>query len=87
MQLKLSQELNNDLRPIKVGYLGKGGQGECIYSPKGHAITLSAFGGGVGARTGLYLINGRVRKLSLNENRNLIGFSKSHYISENTKGY
>ena len=37
---------------IRIGTLGKGGQGERIYSPKGHAITLSAFGGGIGAKDG-----------------------------------
>ena len=45
-------------RPLRIGTVGKGGQGERIYSPKGHAITLSAFGGGIGAKTGMYLVDG-----------------------------
>jgi DNA (cytosine-5)-methyltransferase 1 len=43
-------------KPIQIGKVNKGGQGERIYHPLGHAITLSAYGGGVGAKTGLYLI-------------------------------
>jgi len=43
--------------PIRVGTINKGGQGERIYSIKGTAITLSANGGGVFAKTGGYLIN------------------------------
>ena len=52
-------------KPIRVGTVNKGGQGERIYSEDGVAITLSASGGGVGSKTGLYLINGKVRKLAI----------------------
>lgn len=75
------------LRPIRVGKVNKGGQGERIYSVKGHSVTLSAYGGGVGARTGLYYTNDRVRKLTHNECKQLMGFSKDHYVSEGTQGY
>ena len=61
-------------RPLRVGIVGKGGQGERIYSTKGHAITLSAFGGGVGARTGLYLVGEVIRRLHPEECRKLMGF-------------
>ena len=54
-------------KPIQIGKVNKGGQGERIYHPHGHAITLSAYGGGVGAKTGLYLIDGEIRKLSPRE--------------------
>lgn len=54
-------------KPIRIGTINKGGQGERVYSPYGHAITLSAYGGGAGAKTGAYLINGRVRKLAPRE--------------------
>ena len=37
--------------PIRIGHVNKCGQGERIYSVNGHAITLSANGGGVGNRT------------------------------------
>lgn len=77
----------NQLKPIRVGIVGKGGQGERIYSPKGHAITLSAYGGGVGAKTGLYLDNDRIRRLSITEAKRVMGFGDSHYVSNGTQGY
>jgi len=48
---------------IKVGYIGKGGQGQRIYSPDAKSVALSALGGGQGAKTGLYDV-GRIRKLT-----------------------
>ncbi|WP_425364182.1 DNA cytosine methyltransferase [Candidatus Tisiphia endosymbiont of Hybos culiciformis] len=78
---------DRDLKPLRVGYLNKGGQGERIYSPLGHSITLSAFGGGAGARTGLYYIDNNIRRLSINECKSLMGFSQSHYVAEGLKGY
>lgn len=41
---------------IRIGQIGKGGQGDRIYSPEGKSVGLSAFGGGRGAKTGLYAI-------------------------------
>ena len=41
---------------------------------KGHAITLSAFGGGIGAKTGMYLVGDRVRRLHPLECSRLMGF-------------
>jgi DNA (cytosine-5)-methyltransferase 1 len=61
-------------KPIQIGKVNKGGQGERIYHPLGHAITLSAYGGGVGSKTGLYLINGKIRKLSPRECARVQGF-------------
>lgn len=43
---------------IRVGQIGKGGQGDRIYSTDGKSVNLSANGGGRGAKTGLYLIKG-----------------------------
>lgn len=51
-------------KPLRIGTIGKGGQGERVYSIKGKSINLTANGGGRGAKTGLYLINDTVRKLS-----------------------
>lgn len=68
------------LKPIRVGTVNKGGQGERIYHECGHAITLSAYGGGVGAKTGLYLINGKIRKLAPRECARLTGFPDSFNI-------
>jgi len=77
----------HELKPIRVGQLNKGGQGERIYSSKGHAVTLSAYGGGVGARTGLYLVKDKVRKLSINECKVLMGFPVTWEVSEGVQGY
>lgn len=49
---------------IKVGHFNKGGQGDRVYSIDGKSVTLSALGGGRGAKTGLYETNkGTYRKL------------------------
>lgn len=47
---------NDGVSLIRVGQLGNGGQGERVYSPKGKAVSLSANGGGLGAKTGLYVV-------------------------------
>lgn len=70
-------------RPLQIGIVNKGGQGERIYDPIGHAITLSAYGGGAGAKTGLYLVNGVVRKLSPRECARLQGFPDEFIIHPN----
>lgn len=66
---------------IRLGIVNKGGQGERIYSTKGIAITLSAHGGGVFAKTGGYLINGKARKLHPRECARLMGYPDSYKIS------
>ena len=65
------------LKPIRIGTISKGGQGERIYSEDGHAITLSAYGGGVASKTGAYLINNKIRKLSERECLRAQGFPES----------
>ena len=42
-------------------------QGCRVYSIEGKGCTLNALGGGWGAKTGLYMVNGRIRKLSVSE--------------------
>jgi DNA (cytosine-5)-methyltransferase 1 len=69
-------------KPIQIGKVNKGGQGERIYHPLGHAITLSAYGGGVGSKTGLYLINGQIRKLSPRECARVQGFPDSFILNK-----
>lgn len=44
-------------QPVRVGKVGKGGQGERVYSVSGKTVCLSANGGGRGAQTGLYKID------------------------------
>ena len=82
IQLSGVTEYNCD-KPLRIGIVNKGGQGERIYSPKGMSITLSAYGGGVGAKTGLYRINGKVRKLAPRECARLMGFPDDFIIHEN----
>ncbi len=70
-------------KPIRLGIVNKGGQGERIYSTKGIAITLSAYGGGIFAKTGGYLINGRTRKLHPRECARIMGYPDSYKICGN----
>jgi len=65
------------LKPIRIGKIALGRQGERIYHPRGHAITLAASGGGIGGKTGLYLIDNRVRRLTPRECARLNGFPDS----------
>lgn len=73
-QKNIFGEIELPNRPVQIGKVNKGGQGERIYHPLGHAITLSAHGGGAGAKTGLYQINDKIRKLSPRECARLQGF-------------
>lgn len=70
-------------KSIRLGIVNKGGQGERIYSPCGHAITLSAYGGGIGAKTGLYMVNGKIRRLAPRECARITGFPESFILSKN----
>ena len=67
---------------IRIGEIGSGRQGERIYSIDGCATTLSASGGGLGGRTGLYLKNERIRKLTPRECARLMGFPNKFIIAE-----
>lgn len=67
-------------KPFQIGKVNKGGQGERIYHPKGHAITLSAYGGGIGSKTGLYKINNNIRKLSPRECARIQGFPENFIL-------
>jgi DNA (cytosine-5)-methyltransferase 1 len=68
-------------KPLRVGTVNKGGQGERIYSAKGTAITLSAYGGGIFAKTGGYLINGRPRRLPPRDCDRLMGYPDSFQLA------
>lgn len=70
-------------KPIRLGIVNKGGQGERIYSTKGIAITLSAYGGGAFAKTGGYMVNGRYRRLVPRECARIMGYPDSYKISKN----
>jgi DNA (cytosine-5)-methyltransferase 3A len=50
---------------VKVGHIGNSdAQANRVYSPDGKSPTLSANGGGLGAKTGLYKIEEKIRKLT-----------------------
>ncbi len=68
-------------KPIQIGRVNKGGQGERIYHCLGHSITLSAYGGGVGSKTGLYLVNGKIRKLTPRECARVQGFPENYILN------
>lgn len=70
-------------KPLQIGYVNKGGQGERIYHPQGHGITLSASGGGVGAKTGLFLTTQGIRRLTPRECARLQGFPEKFKIHPN----
>lgn len=77
-------DLKDDIysnKSIRLGIVNKGGQGERIYSTKGIAITFSAYGGGVFAKTGGYLVNGKPRRLHPRECARLMGYPDSYKIS------
>lgn len=58
------KETKRQNKTIRVGTIGNGGQGERVYSVYGKTVNLTANGGGRGAKTGLYLVDGCVRKLT-----------------------
>ena len=76
-------------KSFRVGLVGGKtySQGARIYSPKGFAVTLTAHGGGMGAKTGLYLINGKVRRLSLTECKRIMSFPDEHIVSSGHRGW
>ena len=78
--LQIEEECKNPY--IRIGEIGLGRQGERIYSTKGCATTLSSSGGGLGGKTGIYLINGKIRKLTPRECARLMGFPDSFKIAE-----
>ena len=75
--------LNCVCRPVRIGHINDARQGERIYADWGHAITFSSHGGGIGAKTGLYLVGGRngvVRKLHPRECARAMGFPESFVL-------
>jgi DNA (cytosine-5)-methyltransferase 3A len=74
---------------IKVGHVGNSdSQGNRVYSPDGKSPTLSANGGGLGAKTGLYDIEGKIRKLTPIECERLQGLPDDYTAGiSNTQRY
>lgn len=64
--------------PKVVGLInGKNNQGYRVMSPQGKGATLCANSGGPGAKTGLYLVNGKPRRLTPRECARMQGFPES----------
>lgn len=69
------------LSPIRVGKIQGGRQGERIYHSNGHSITLSSNGGGIGAKTGMYLVGDVVRRLAPRECARLTGLPDTFVLN------
>jgi len=64
---------------IKMGHIGKDdAQANRVYDPAGKSCTLSANGGGLGAKTGLYEVEDRIRKLTPIECERLQGLPDNY---------
>jgi DNA (cytosine-5)-methyltransferase 3A len=74
---------------IKLGHIGNSdAQANRVYSPDGKSPTLSANGGGLGAKTGLYDIEGKIRKLTPIECERLQGLPDDYTAGiSNTQRY
>lgn len=60
----LSPTLNATCEPLILKQIIGGSQAERVYDPNGLSSTLSSQGGGQGAKTGLYLKDSRIRRLT-----------------------
>lgn len=70
----------NAAEAIRVGHVAAGRQGERVYSPKGIAITFSAYGGGAFSKTGGYLVDGVTRRLHQREAARIMGFPDTYQL-------
>ncbi len=77
---KTDEIIIDSTRPLQIGTINNGGQGERIYSINAAGITLSAFGGGAAAKTGAYLVNNKIRKLTPRECARLQGFPENFIL-------
>lgn len=82
-KLEKAIKIKKTNKPIQIGIIGKGGQGNRIYHENGIGITLAASSGGAASKTGAYYINGVVRKLSPREAARLQGFPEEFKIIDN----
>lgn len=72
--IKWVNKLNKDYTtPIRLINIGNGGQGERVYYIDAESTTLSALGGGRGAKTGLYLVAQRGRNMVAGKRKDYFG--------------
>jgi len=63
----------------KIGHIGTSdAQANRVYDPDGKSVTLSANGGGLGAKTGLYDVENKIRKLTPIECERLQGLPDNY---------
>lgn len=76
-------------RTMVLGHIGtSNGQANRVYSPEGKSVTLSANGGGSGAKTGLYKMDTHIRKLTPIECERLQGLPDNYTSGiSNTQRY
>jgi len=67
-------------RIARVGRFGNGGQGYRVYDPRGLGTTLCSGGGGGGANTGVYVVNGEPRTLTARECARVSGFPEDFIL-------
>ncbi len=67
--VKLNLETNYVLD--QIGYISTNSQANRVYNPKGKSVSLQANAGGGGAKTGLYNVNQRLRRLTPTEAKRL----------------
>lgn len=82
-KLKKAEKDGKVNKPVQIGVIANGGQGNRIYHENGIGITLAASSGGAAPKTGAYYINGKVRRLSPREAARLQGFPESFKIIDN----
>lgn len=78
---------NNRLN--QIGYINSNSQGQRVYDTEGTSVSLSANGGGAGAKTGLYDVSEqdfRIRKLTPKECYRLMGFSDEDFEKAKATG-
>jgi DNA (cytosine-5)-methyltransferase 3A len=78
-ECEIQNSINRKQRTmVKVGHIGINTQGNRVYDTAGKSCTLSANGGGLGAKTGLYDVEDRIRKLTPIECERLQGLPDNY---------
>ena len=79
----------NIYKPNRIGYIDNLNRGNRVYSVEGKSVTLTKSGGGKGRNTGLYEINGSIRRLTINECEKLqtvpVNYCNVDGVSDNQK--